>query len=309
MSRLPFSSSASLFLGMAIALTACAPAARAEPPIWTIADEDSTIYLYGTIHMLPPDLEWRGPQMEHALAEADELWLETQFPATPEEAQAQMGALLVRYALSSGPTLSSRLTEDERTQLQRAVARSVAPEAMAAGIEQLTPRYAAMQLAMAPMEARGYAAQAGVDAALAEMATAQGAEVRGFETLEQQLQLLAGGSDEDQMAALRAVLSFSDEAFDEEIDQADAAFRAWAEGDSGPLEGVMDDWKTGRSALNSVFAYDDMVTRRNEDWARQIHAMLDGDGVVFIAVGAGHLVGPDSVQAWLAARGIQVQRQ
>ena len=49
---------------------------------------------------------------------------------------------------------------------------------------------------------------------------------------------------------------------------------------------------------------DALLKNRNEDWASKIEVMLKGSGVSFIAVGAGHLVGPDSVQNRLALRGI-----
>jgi uncharacterized protein YbaP (TraB family) len=53
--------------------------------------------------------------------------------------------------------------------------------------------------------------------------------------------------------------------------------------------------------------YDALLTRRNAAWAEEIDDLLDGSGVAFIAVGSGHLVGPDSVQAQLAARGIRAE--
>ena len=49
--------------------------------------------------------------------------------------------------------------------------------------------------------------------------------------------------------------------------------------------------------------------RRNQAWAAALQAKLAGSGVSFVAVGAGHLVGPDSVQAQLKKRGIEAVRQ
>jgi uncharacterized protein YbaP (TraB family) len=53
---------------------------------------------------------------------------------------------------------------------------------------------------------------------------------------------------------------------------------------------------------------DALLTDRNENWAGQIEEMLEGSGVSFIAVGAGHLVGPESVQKRLKLRGIVAER-
>jgi uncharacterized protein YbaP (TraB family) len=48
--------------------------------------------------------------------------------------------------------------------------------------------------------------------------------------------------------------------------------------------------------------------QRNQTWAGKIIAMLQQPGTIFIAVGAGHLAGPDSVQAQLQSRGITVEQ-
>jgi uncharacterized protein YbaP (TraB family) len=54
--------------------------------------------------------------------------------------------------------------------------------------------------------------------------------------------------------------------------------------------------------------YDALLTNRNANWVVQVEEMLKGKGVIFIAVGAGHLVGPESVIAMLEAKGIKAER-
>jgi hypothetical protein len=51
-----------------------------------------------------------------------------------------------------------------------------------------------------------------------------------------------------------------------------------------------------------------LIVRRNISWTGKIQEMLKGSGVQIIAVGAGHLAGPDSVQTQLEKRGIKVER-
>ena len=50
-----------------------------------------------------------------------------------------------------------------------------------------------------------------------------------------------------------------------------------------------------------------LIQRRNAAWTRAIAERLAGSGETVIVVGAGHLVGPDSVPALLRARGIKVE--
>jgi hypothetical protein len=51
--------------------------------------------------------------------------------------------------------------------------------------------------------------------------------------------------------------------------------------------------------------YDALLTNRNANWVRWIKARMDKPGTVFMAVGAAHLVGKDSVQTQLAKEGIK----
>ena len=79
---------------------------------------------------------------------------------------------------------------------------------------------------------------------------------------------------------------------------------AWAAGDVKELEGqFISEMKGDYPEL-----YDLLIVKRNVDWAGQLKIKLAGKGVSFVAVGSGHLVGPDSVQAQLAKLGIQAER-
>lgn len=283
--------------------------AQAEPPMWLIEDEDSTIYLFGTVHLLDPEIAWLSPRVEQALDEASAVWFETPMPPTLEEMQAQQGPLLMQRALSPGRPLSSLLSEEENVQLERALARTPMPEQLALALENMKPWLATLTLGVAPLLAAGYDANAGADVVLARLAHEQGDDVLGFETSEHQLDLFARGSEEEQLRALRAFLAVPDEKFDAELARGDAAFRAWMAGETAPLEGVMESWRRAESPTAVAMPYDIMVANRNEDWAGQIEELLAAEGVAFIAVGAGHLVGPDNVQTRLAERGIAAERR
>ena len=61
---------AALGLGLGLAVIAGAPApvmaqdAAAEtgkPALWVVRDADSTIYLFGTVHLLRPETVWNSP--------------------------------------------------------------------------------------------------------------------------------------------------------------------------------------------------------------------------------------------------------
>jgi len=104
-------------------------------PMWVIEDADSTIYLTGTVHLLPPDVEWRNARLDKAIGDADELWVEVPMPASQEEMVRQYGPMIMRHMFSFNRPLSSLLTEEERVQLAAAPARADLPAETAAGFE------------------------------------------------------------------------------------------------------------------------------------------------------------------------------
>jgi uncharacterized protein YbaP (TraB family) len=76
----------------------------------------------------------------------------------------------------------------------------------------------------------------------------------------------------------------------------------WGAAETESLAQLMNEGMTSRTL------YDALLTKRNANWAKWISAKMDKPGVTFIAVGAGHLAGPTSVQALLPAYGFTATR-
>lgn len=290
---------AALFLALAPALAACAPAAPAkaegEPALWRIADADSEIWLFGTAHMLAPELKWRGPRFEAAFAAADELVTETDAsPAGAAEAYALSEAM---GRLAPGETLSARLAPEDQALLARVTA---ALRLDSAALETMRPWLAALRLSYADAIARGLRAEAGVETVLAADARARGMTMSFLETPQQQVRFLADLPETEQIRFLRDTMN-AIESGETRIDDLDDL---WARGDVQTLAALFDaQWKAGSPAL-----YETIILARNRAWADAIQARLaEGEGRVFIAVGAAHLVGEGNVIDLLRARGIAVE--
>lgn len=268
-----------------------APAAAAGPAMWVIRDADSTIYLFGTIHMLKPDVQWLTPRVQAAFDASDELWLEV---ADPED-QAAAVPLIQQYGLSLDTPLSQRLGAEDFARLDTA-ARAMGMSG--AQLEPLRPWLASITLGMAPLLKAGYQPGTGADVTLRAQALAASKPVRELETLAGQISMLAGASEETQLAMLRETLH----AFDEAEIQIDGLVAAWASGDVAGIERI----SVTEMKEQSAELYDIMLTRRNADWVGQIRTLLAGSGTAFIAVGAAHLAGPDSVVAMLEQSGVDV---
>ncbi|WP_312689297.1 TraB/GumN family protein [Brevundimonas nasdae] len=274
-----------------------APIARASgdgPALWVIRDTDSTIYLYGAIHMLKDGTAWGSDKVDAAFDSASNVW----FEVTNPDDQSALGPLFQQYAMSPDKPLSSWLTPQEQATLDTAVrAVGMSP----AQIDPARPWFAALMIATGPLTAAGFSPENSVELNLRARALAAGKSIHGLETLDQQVGGLARMSDEGQMIYLRSYLS----TYATAADQMQRAVAGWSTGDTTAMDRFA--FENGRAISEEVHQI--FLAKRNADWADQIEGLLKGSGVSFIAVGAAHLAGDDSLQALLAAKGITVTRE
>jgi uncharacterized protein YbaP (TraB family) len=281
--------------GAALAFLASQPAS-AEPGIWVVKDKDSTIYLFGTVHVLKPETQWRTPKIDEAIAASNELWLE--LPGmSDEEMAAAMMPLVMKVGLSPDKPLAQRLTPEEYKSLLEAAKLANLPEQL---IAMARPWFAAIGISASAYTRAGYDPKSGVEEKLKASFGERSIKAQGFETAEQQLNIFASMSEDEEMAFLRSTLK----EYDQAPVELDKMVAQWAAGDVASLgKMLVDQTKEISPAL-----YDEILAKRNANWAVKIREMLKGSGTVFIAVGAGHLLGPDSVQAQLKKKGIEAKR-
>ena len=281
---------------MLVSLAAASPITR-EPALWVVRDADSTIYLFGTVHLLKSATAWRTPKVDAALSESDEVWFE--LAETGDEAASikVVTELMPTLGLDMAQPLSSKLDEADRKRLAEATASIGLPPSQ---LEPMRPWLAALTLTVVPILKAGYDPKLGVDSLLATAARAQNKPIRGLETMEQQFRFFADLPLALQVQMLREVLD-DVERGPQMLDQLSAA---WAAGDGAAFERLFVD-----ELRDSPELYKVLIVDRNEAWAQAISERMQGSGVSFVAVGAGHLAGPDSVQAKLAGRGITAERR
>lgn len=282
----------------ASAQTAPAPAAPevksvdADPALWVVQDKDTTIYLFGTIHVLKPGLSWFDDGVKKAFDASDELVLEM---VQPDPATMQNIVLSKAYSLN-GPTLIERLPEADRGNYLNAMKNLSIPPAV---FDRAQPWFAATNLALLPLLKLGYDPKSGPETVLTAAATDEKKTVAGLETPEQQIGYLAGLPDKVQMKFLESTLKD----LPKTAEMMDGMVTAWSRGDPDALAKYMNDGLDDTPELAQALLYD-----RNARWAQWIKARLDKPGTVFIAVGAGHLAGEKSVIDQLKALKIQAKR-
>lgn len=269
--------------------------AIARPAMWQAKFGNSTVYLFGTVHLLPNDTDWRFPALNDALSKSQTLYIEL-----TDDDQASMTALVMRYGMDTEHPLSTLLSDSDNTALAKAAQLAGLPGGTTA-LQPMKPWLAALTLAVAPLMKAGLDPAAGVDKQLQAQMTRAGKPVHGLETAEQQIRFLADLPEPLQIAFLRDTLR------DVEKDKAEllSLIDAWKRGDVAAIAKLEnDELKTKEPAL-----YQKLLVQRNQDWAARIKDMLRQPGAtVFVAVGAAHLAGPNSVQAQLAKIGVVAQQ-
>lgn len=276
-------------------LSGAAFAGEAKPPMWRLADDDTTIYLFGTVHVLKPGTVWMTDEIQSALDGSRKLYLEVSL--AEQQDVPRMQALVQKYGmLPEGETLSGRLPKEQAEKLKRELISLGLKEAM---IERFKPWFAGSTYSSLRFLNLGYNPASGVEAALGAQAQALGIPVDGLETLEQQLQLFDSMSEKDTVLFIKDLLMDEGEL----SGMMTRLTESWAQGDLKALDDEINDINDISPSLADLLIYD-----RNAVWATEIEAMLDTPGQVFIAVGSGHFVGRESVIDYLEDAGLDVER-
>ncbi len=271
--------------------------AIARPALWVVKGADTTIYLFGTVHLLPNDTAWHYPALDKAMADSQTLYIEV-----ADDNPANMATLVFQYGMDTEHPLPILLKPAELLQLNAAANKAGVPGGMPT-LSMMRPWLAALTLATAPLMKTGTRLdpEHGVDKQLKAQATGADKQVLGLETAEQQIRFLADMPQSVELAFLRSSIRDVGKGTIELTELIDA----WKNGDVATIARLEDeDIRQTEPKL-----YERLLVQRNGIWAGKIAAMLQQPGTIFIAVGAAHLAGPDSVQAQLQKLGIDAVRQ
>lgn len=269
-----------------------AAANDADPALWVVKDADTTVYLFGTVHVLKPGLTWFDEAVKTAFDRSGELVLEIVEP----DAATMQGLVASKGMSTGGPTLTSRVPEGKRAAFAAAVSATGVPTAV---VDRMDPWLAGVTLSLAPLGKLGFDPKQGPEAVLAAAAKAGNKPVVGLETAEQQLGYFDGLSDAAQMQFLVSTVDDLPKA-GEELGR---MIGFWSRGDPDALGRLLNENLKDSPEVARTLLYD-----RNARWADWIKARMGRPGVAFVAVGAGHLAGKGDVQEQLAARGIRAVR-
>ena len=265
----------------------------ADPAMWVVKDKDTTIYLFGTFHVMDGKVDWFNDEVKTAFDASQEIVLEANLPEDP----TSLAPLLKKYAMdTSGKPLSAKLSPAGQAKLAKLLGAMGAP---ATAFDQFKPMFATMTLVMVPYQALGLTPEKGAEKSLTAAAKASNKKLGELEGFEAQMKMLDQIPEQAQVAGLEQLLA--------DYEKAPNMIRRmvtyWNSGDAEGFATMMKEMQAESPAVYKV-----LMTDRNERWAEWIDQRLDKPGTVFLGVGTAHLAGKDSVQQFLKTRGIASKR-
>jgi uncharacterized protein YbaP (TraB family) len=286
---------AALFLAAAaLALVAHAQATDA-PALWKVEGAKAPMFLFGSMHLLPPGVGWRTEAVWQALATTEVVVFETDIDALADG--RRIGSLVRQHGLlREGRVLNDAIPDDTRRAFEAIATEFGLPPS---GFASMRPWLAAVTLSMRFMARQGSETGLGVDQQLNEWARSQGRIRASLEPLESQVRMFADLPPDEEAEFLAVTLRQIRETPQILGDLLDAYRRGDLESLERTVNRGMDEFPGLRKR---------MLADRHERWLPQIERMMAEPRTHFIVVGAAHLAGPDSVVTMLRARGVRVER-
>ena len=287
-----------LAAALAAVLTPGLPAAAAtlpdaDPAMWVVKDQDTTIYLFGTFHVLDGKADWFNDEVKQAFDRSDEMVVEAIIP----EDQSKLAPIIGKYAIAtSGEPLTKRLSPEAQAKLVKILSGAGVP---AAALDKMTPGFAGMTLALIPYQQVGMTPEHGTETILTKAAKSASKPVGELEGIENQLKMLGQIPEDAHLRSLEEVVKRF-----EELPAMIAGMKTnWNSGNAEGFAKLMNEMQA-----SSPETYKVLMSDRNAKWAEWIDQRLDKPGTVFVAVGTAHLAGKDSVQDYLDQRRIKASR-
>ena len=276
---------------LAFAIAATPTVVSAAPAIWEVSDSDSKVWLFGSVHVLPPAIAWRTPKLDDLVKQSEQVFFEADIGPLGQLAVIING---IKMGFGQKTDWLSSLGAEQKDKLTAAIT------PLGLSVDQLAafqPWLADAMIQEKVIETLGYTPSAGVDATLqAELPKERKAY---FETVAEQLALLGTDPVDVQTRRLMITVDTVPTLGKEMSDMADA----WSSGDVAALAKEMADDPTMDEGFTK-----NLVTDRNANWLKTIEGLLADNHQDLIVVGAGHLAGDGSVVDLLAKAGFTVQR-
>jgi uncharacterized protein YbaP (TraB family) len=262
--------------------------------LWEVSDPDTTIYLFGTIHLLPEELKWRTPAFNEAVNQAQQLVVETivdqQNPQSIAAAEMQLG---FKQGL---PPITQRVPPAQVAKLRAAIAKTGAPEK---AFDQMKTWLAAITLLSVQFKDMGLKGKNGPEEILRQQFLSSQKPIGELETNIEQFTYFDRMSEKAQRELLRGALE-PQQSTDKEFG---GMLSSWSKGDVNGIAVTFNKELSQSPEIRNL-----LLQQRNANWAKWIENRMAAPGTILVAVGAGHLAGKDSVIEKLRKDGYKIRR-
>ncbi len=279
-------------------LSICFSAANASP-VWKVSNEDSHLFIGGTIHLLSPKDHPLPEAFSTAYKRADHVIFETDMEAMKNPTFAQKAALSMMY--TDGRTLEKTLSNEAFNALSHYLAENNIPPAT---FMMFTPTGVMLTLTVMEYQKLGMVQEAGVDTVMHKQAKQDKKTISFLETPDEQLRFLTNMAigDEDEM------ILYTLEEIHRMPTMINTMKNAWRSGDLSTLNtAYMNDLKKDFPST-----YNMLIKDRNDKWLPKIERMLvdkeHQSGIELVLVGALHLTGKDGVLTQLEKKGYKIKQ-
>jgi uncharacterized protein YbaP (TraB family) len=283
-----------LGFGLDLSSAAAAPQSFPHPAIWRVRRGQNTLYLFGSLHILPNSLAWKSPEVDQAMRASEVFMFEV--PVDAKALAAEKDFIVKNGILPRGASLHAALSESEY--------RTYSNVLRAAGLnpfmfDRYRPWLASVMVGLAYLHRQDFTALKGADDVMIAYAQSQGKELRYFERVEQQLELLTRIEDNVQIKALKDLIAGLPQARAHEAE----LLETWASGDAERLTALIDGYFVGHAEAKKT-----LVEDRNRAWVPRIKELLESGSTALVTVGAAHMGGETGLVQALCEEGYEVER-
>ncbi len=285
-------------LGLAVVVVAAVASLRVDGAggnfLWKATNNQNSIYLVGSVHLLTKDFYPLHPALEAAYKDSDLLVEEVDLAETLG-VDAQMN-MLVTGMLPTGQTLDKVISATSMVAVNKRI------EGLGMPVEPLKrfkPWFLALTLLGLEWQKAGFEAELGLDQHFFNLARTDKKTVQGLETVAFQISRF----DEMAMDEQERMLTETLKELDTQQGEVTRLANAWKAGDVPTVERlVLEDLKS------EPRLYQRLLVERNRTWLPKIEALFSRRGRAFVVVGAAHIIGTDGLLAMLRAKGYSIEQ-
>jgi len=262
--------------------------------LWKVAGKNNTLYLLGTIHVMPDNIYPLPQAYYDAFEDAEKLVFEIDESI---QDQAAMQASVLEFAqLPKGKKLKDVIGDENYAEIRALAKKNKVPMMM---IEPFDPWFSGTTLTAMEYLNAGFSPDNGVDQHFMRKAQQAGKPILGLESIEDQFSIFDSMSIDSQVEMLVEVLK-------KEVDVKEFAYEMLEDWQSGDMQGLEELFMAEFKQAPEM--YDALLVKRNHNWLEQFQPMLRDTDDYLVVVGTAHMLGDDGMVSLLENQGYEVEQ-